>query len=665
MPDTDLSAQSTAQHKKISQQLTSLPKKPGCYLFRDSDGTVLYVGKAKVLRNRVRSYFHTNPNFTNPAKFSMLRQIDDIETIVVGSEMEALILESILVKKYEPRYNVLLKDDKHYLFIKVTVQEDFPRVETVRRVSKDGARYFGPFTNSFAVRDTLRLLQRIFPYRTCDLDLQISASPGSRGSATKSAEPGTIKARGYRPCLRFHMGRCDAPCIENISREDYRAVIDKVLLFLEGKLDFIVQDLHGEMERAAKQQLFERAARVRDQIRQIEHLTSKQVVLSPKFTNQDVIGFVTDRERQRAFASLMQIRDGKVLGQEHFVMGLDHSAGSADEEIIRRLIVEHYEQATFIPKQLIVPVKLSDQAALEQLLRVRATSLHLPHKPRIINPRTGLNKRLLSMAEENAQEFRTRKTHEWQSSDLNLSAALKGLSEALRLPGKLDRVEIYDISNIQGTSAVGSMVVFEQGKPNKQAYRRFKIATLKEEPNDVGMMKEVLRRRLRRLPGLVQPATDKDEPAAITWPKPDLIIVDGGKPQLGAALTVLDELDLAVPVVGLAKREEELIVPAPTVNGLTASGAKSIMLPRGSASLHLVQRMRDEAHRFAITFHRQVRGKRSRRSLLDEVVGIGPAKKRLLIQRYGSVSAIADASETELAKLIGANAAKALMQQLR
>ncbi|MFO0704801.1 MAG: excinuclease ABC subunit UvrC [Candidatus Andersenbacteria bacterium] len=467
--------------KKITQRLATLPKKPGCYLFRDSGGTVLYVGKAKVLRNRVRSYFHTTPNFA-PAKFSMMRQVADIETIVVSSEMEALILESILIKKYEPRYNVVLKDDKHYLFIKVTVQEDFPQVETVRRVAKDGARYFGPFTNSFAVRDTLRLLQRIFPYRTCDLDLQVSASPGS-----KAAPAGTIKARGYRPCLRYHMGRCDAPCIENISREDYRAVIDKVLLFLEGKLDFVMQDLRREMERAAAAHLFERAARLRDQIKQIEHLTAKQVVLSPRFTNQDVLGVVTDRERNRAFAALMLIRDGKVLGQEHFVVTL--AAGATDEEVLRRLIVEHYEQATFIPKQLILGTKLSDQVALTQLLRTRTQALELKHAPQIVVPRAGLNKRLLAMAEENAQEFRARKTHEWAAADLNVQAALAGLAKALTPPLKkkaaigtgsanagLDRVEIYDISNIQGTSAVGSMVVFDKGRPNKQAYRRFKIA---------------------------------------------------------------------------------------------------------------------------------------------------------------------------------------------
>ncbi|MFH0830912.1 MAG: excinuclease ABC subunit UvrC, partial [Parcubacteria group bacterium] len=271
--------------QKITPQLAALPKKPGCYLFRAEDGTVLYVGKAKVLRSRVRSYFLNNPNFSSPAKFSMVRQIADVETIVVGSEMEALILESILIKKYSPRYNVVLKDDKNYLFIKVTVQEDFPRVETVRRVAKDEARYFGPFTNSFAVRDTLRLLQRVFPYRTCDLELV-----------------GKIKTAGHRPCLRYHLGHCEAPCLENISRADYRAIIDKVLLFLEGKLDFVVQGLRHEMEEAAMGQLFERAARLRDQIAQVEHLTAKQVVLSARFTNQDVLGFVTDRERQRAFA---------------------------------------------------------------------------------------------------------------------------------------------------------------------------------------------------------------------------------------------------------------------------------------------------------------------------------------------------------------------------
>jgi excinuclease ABC subunit C len=626
-------------NQKVTTQLAALPKKPGCYLFRDEQGEILYVGKAKVLRNRVRSYFQNRASFTNPAKVSMVQRINDIETIVVGSEMEALILESTLIKKYEPRYNVVLKDDKNYLFIKVTIQEDFPKILTVRRVSKDGARYFGPFTSSFAVRDTLRLLQRIFPYRTCDLDL---------------AE-GAIADKKYRPCLRFHMGRCDAPCVGNIQRADYRRVIDKVLLFLEGKLDFVMHDLQREMKEAAAEQLFERAARLRDQISQIKHLTAKQVVLSPKFTNQDVIGFVTDRRRTKAFASLIMIREGKVLGQEHFVLNIDPA--NSDEEIVRSLILQHYEHATFFPRELLVPTLPLDADAIIALLKQRMAGVHLAHNLRMTHARSGSKKRLLAMAEENALEFRARKTQEWGAVDLNLTTALKNLATGLTLKKPPQRVEIYDISNIQGTSAVGSMVVFFQGRPAKAEYRRFKIASLKEEPNDVGMMKEVLRRRLKRL-GQSEATIDEKSDARVVsqWPTPDLIIVDGGKPQLGAALSVMRELDVDIPVAGLAKQEEELFLPGRAV---------SVKFPAGSGALHLVQRMRDEAHRFAITFHRQVRSGRERRSLLDEVVGIGPRRKKLLLEKYGSVSAIADASETELGKLIGKTAAKALHQQLR
>jgi excinuclease ABC subunit C len=625
--------------KKVETQLAALPKKPGCYLFRDDQGQILYVGKAKVLRNRVRSYFQNRASFTNPAKVSMVGRVCDIETIVVGSEMEALILESTLIKKYEPRYNVVLKDDKNYLFIKVTVQEDFPKILTVRRVIKDGARYFGPFTSSFAVRDTLRLLQRIFPYRTCELELI----------------EGAIADKKYRPCLRFHMGRCDAPCVGNVERAEYRRVIDKVLLFLEGKLDFVVQDLEREMKAASSEQLFERAARLRDQIGQIKHLTAKQVVLSPKFTNQDVIGFVTDRRHTKAFASLMMIREGKMLGQEHFVLAIDPA--NSDEEIVRSLILQHYEQATFFPRELLVPTLPLDAEAIVALLNQRMAGVHLTHTLRMTRARVGAKKRLLAMAEENALEFRARKTQEWNAVDLNLSAALKSLTSGLGLKKSPERVEIYDISNIQGTSAVGSMVVFLQGKPAKAEYRRFKIASLKEEPNDVGMMKEVLRRRLKRM-ALGTTATTESSSArpAAQWPKPDLIIVDGGKPQLGAALSILHELDIDIPIAGLAKQEEELFLPG---------RAESIKFPAGSSALHLVQRMRDEAHRFAITFHRQVRSGRERRSLLDEVVGIGPRRKKLLLEKYGSVSAIADASETELGKLIGKAAAKALREQLR
>ncbi len=617
---------STNKTDKIKQQLDSLPKKAGTYLFRNSDGTVLYVGKAKNLRSRVQSYFRDSLGSTNPAKVSMIKKIADIETIVVGSEMEALILESTLIKKYEPRYNVLLKDDKHYLFIKVTTQEDYPKVVTVRRVSKDRARYFGPFTSAFAVRNTLRLLQRIFPYRTCELDLA----------------KGQIADKKYRACLRHHLNRCDAPCVEKISAEDYRAVIDKVLLFLEGKLDFIVRDLEKEMQQAAQNLSYEKAARLRDQIEQIKHLTAKQVVLSPKFTNQDVVGFVTDRRRTKAFASLLMIRDGRLIGKESFVLNID--ATSTDEEIARTLILNHYEQATFFPKDLILPVKLSDADAISDLLHKRMLTLHLDHSLRISQAKAGLKKRLLAIAEENALEFRAKKTHEWSASNLDNSMALQKLADGLSLPKPPKRVEIYDISNIQGTAAVGSMVVFIDGKPSKPDYRHFKIATLKEEPNDVGMMKEVLRRRLRRI-------LQEDE----AWPKPDLIIIDGGKPQLNAVLSVFEELDIEIPIASLAKREEELFVP---------KQKESIKLKRGSAALHLVQRMRDEAHRFAITFHRHVRSSRSKKSLLDEIVGIGPARKKLLIQKYGSVSAIADASETELGKLIGKKATEALLEQL-
>jgi len=617
----------TPSNDKLAAALAALPKKPGCYIFRDEAGEVLYVGKAKVLRSRVRSYFQSGAHGSNPAKLSMVRKIVDLETVVVGSELESLILESTLIKKYSPRYNVLLKDDKQYLFVKVTVQEDFPQVLTVRRVVKDGARYFGPFTSAFAVRQTLKLMQRIFPYRTCDLELV----------------SGEIASHGYKPCLRYHMGRCEAPCVEGVSKEGYRQAIDRVVLFLEGKLDAVRDELVAEMKENAARQDYERAARLRDQVAQLDHLRARQVVLSPRFTNQDVVGFVTDRRRTRAYASLIMVRDGRVLGTEHLELAIDPSA--TDEEVVRALVLQRYDTATFVPRELLLPTRLSDASAIEALLRQRAASLGLDTKVQVRAPLRGSPRRLVAMAEENALEFRARRTVEQRVDEAGTRVALDRLGKAVSLERGPERVEVYDISNIQGTSAVGSMIVFVQGKPSKADYRRFKIATLKEEPNDVGMMKEVLRRRLSRLVA-----------GDTRWPRPDLIIVDGGKPQLGAALSVLAELDLDVPVVGLAKREEELFVPG---------RAGSVRLPRGSSALHLVQRMRDEAHRFAITFHRQVRSARTRRSLLDEVVGIGPKRKKVLLEHYGTVEALAEAGETELGKLIGARAARALLEQLR
>ncbi len=610
---------------KLKQQLGGLSKKPGSYIFRDKGGLVLYVGKANNLRSRVLSYFRKNADLT-PAKIAMVKKIADLETIVVASELEALILEATLIKKYRPHYNVLLKDDKHYLFIKITTNEDFPKVMTVRRISKDRARYFGPFTSSQAVRDTLNLLQKIFPYRTCTLDLVRT------GASNKN----------FRPCLRYHLGRCDAPCAQKISAAAYGKIIDKIVLFLEGRLGFVMQDLEKQMGAAADRQDFERAANLRDQISTIKQLTKKQVVLSPKFTSQDVVGFVTNQRGDKAFATILKIREGRLLAKENFVLHIPPD--SPAEEIVRALILHHYQSATFFPRDLVLPIKLHDSKSIKALFEKRLKSLHLPNNFKITQASKGTKKGLLALAEENALEYRAKQNLKKLEKPHQDFVALKKLSKALGLAQPARRVEIYDISNTQGVAPVGSMVVFSKGQPDKAEYRRFKIKDLAEQPNDVGMLAEVLRRRLKRVLS-----------AKESWPQPDLIIVDGGKPQLNAALKVKDQLDLEIPLAALAKKEELLFTPG---------SQKPLRLAKDSPALFLVQRMRDEAHRFAITFHRRLRNQRGQRSLLDEIRGIGPKRKKLLLQKYGSLQAISLASETELDKLIGQKAATALMEQL-
>ncbi len=595
--------------------LDTLPSKPGCYIYKNSTGHVIYVGKAISLRNRVRSYFHS-PDDQDYKTRKLVENIADIEWIVVGSELEALILEMNLIKKHRPRYNIRLKDDKRYPYIKVHLADPFPKVTVTRQMVRDGSRYFGPYTSVWAVHQTLDVLRRIFPYLTCDR---------------------VITGQDERPCLYYDIKLCSGPCIGAIKKAAYSRMIADLCLFLEGRTDPIVTRLQSEMEKAAEEERFERAAALRDQIQAIERVVEKQKVISSEQMDSDVIAMA--RANGEACVQVFFIRSGKMIGREYFI--LEGTQDEPDAEVIAEFVKQFYSEAASIPNEVLLPQEVEEAKIIQQWLN---TSRGGP-KVSLVVPRQGTPHELIEMATENAVETLRSLKAQWEADTNRQSEALADLQQALKLPEPPNRIECYDISNTQGTAAVGSMVVFEQGVPHKALYRRFNIQTV-EGPDDFASMEEVLSRRFRRY----QSTKDQKAPGAKPDPSflflPDLLIVDGGKGQLGRAVDVLRKYDLAgkVPVVGLAKQNEELFLP---------DQKESLLLPRHSQGLYLVQRIRDEAHRFAITAHRNRRGKVGLASRLDSIPGIGPARRKALLIKFGSIEAIRDADLKELTSVAG------------
>lgn len=599
--------------QSVLEQLKSLPSKPGVYLMRDAAGEIIYVGKALNLRNRVRSYFHAQgASITSPKLHQLASQIAQIDFIVTSSEVEALILECNLIKKHRPRFNVRLKDDKRYPYIKITLQEDYPRLIITRRMLDDGSRYFGPYTSVKAVHQTLDVLRRIFPYLTCKRE---------------------ITGRDKRACLYYHIGRCAGPCIGAISKEDYQALVEQICLFLEGKQERIVAELRDRMRKAADDLQYEAAARLRDQIQAIEKVMERQKVVSSTGEDQDVIALA--RDDREACVQVLIIRQGKLIGSEYFIM-----TGTQDEEtqeIITAFVKQFYDEAAYVPKEILLQSEVDGAPIIRSWLQSKRGNQVI-----LRVPKRGADKELVQMAAENAAETLAHLKAQWEADQNRHVAALNDLQEHLRLPIPPARIECYDISNIQGALATGSMVVFVKGVARKSDYRRFRIKTV-PGANDYAMLQEVLRRRFRRALQMreeIGPAKDAAWAAL-----PDLIIVDGGLGQANAAHDVMTELGLdQVPVVGLAKQNEELFLPAQS---------KPILLPRGSDALHLVQRIRDEAHRFAIGYHRQLRRKSAVASALEEIPYIGPKRRRALLKRFGSLEAIREASVEELASVEG------------
>ena len=607
--------------KRFHVQLRALPARPGVYIFRDAKGQVVYVGKAAALRNRVRSYFGS-PHSFEPKTRRLVEQIADLEYIVTGTIQEALILEATLIKRHQPYFNVRLKDDKHYPYLKIDLREPWPRVEITRRVLDDGARYFGPFASAGSVRQTLDLVKKLFPWRSC----------------TK-----TITGADPRPCLDYFIHRCIGPCASLCSQEEYDAVIRQVIMFLEGRTEEVVRDLRREMHEASDGLQFERAARLRDQIEAIERTTERQVMEVRERVDMDVFGLA--REEQEAGVQVFFVRRGSVIGRDNFA--LDGAGEETDEQVLASFVEQFYQSAAYVPPRILLPSAIADQSLIEEWLSERRGK-----RVRLLVPQRGEKRALVQMAVENAREALQLARARWLADTGKARQALEELQEELDLPALPRRIECYDISNIMGASAVGSMVVFIDGHPRPAEYRRFRIKTV-AGANDYAMMQEVLKRRFARAKEALAARGEPVEPRAEKVTEydesfgamPDLVIVDGGKGQVSAAHDAMRDLGVGhIPLAGLAKRFEELYVK---------DVSEPIVLPRTSQALYLVQRIRDEAHRFAVTYHRGVRQKAGMRSALDAVPGIGPKRKKALLRKFGSLKAIRTATVDEIAATPG------------
>lgn len=583
--------------ENIRNSLAVLPEKPGVYLMRNAAGKVIYVGKAVVLKNRVRSYFR-NLAAHSPKVRIMVSKIAEIETIVTSSEIEALILECNLIKKYRPRYNISLKDDKSYPYLKVTLQEDFPRLFVTRRVSKDGAKYYGPYADAGAMHATVKLLRNMFPLRTCR------------------------KMNVDRPCLNYHIKRCLAPCTGLVSKSSYRQMIKSVCMVLDGRTAELERDLKQQMQEAAENYAFEDAARLRDQLQAVARLNESQKAVTNQGGDMDVIGL--GQNATGLCLQLFFVRKGKLIGRDNFFL---RDEGDEIQEVITAFVKQYYNEASFIPKEILLPAlpEADELALIEIWLTGKAE-----RKVKLLQPQRGVKKELLDLAGENAVKFLEERLRKGSLALKDDWQAAEELQQALGLAQPIERMDCFDISHTQGSETVASMVVFRHGTSSKKDYRKYKIRSAEGKPDDFKSMQEVVYRRYKDYEDL-----------------PNLVVIDGGKGQLSSALEVIRGLGLDdLPVVGLAKREEEIFKPGQN---------DSILLDRDSAALHLIQRIRDEAHRFAITYHRKLRGKRNLFSVLDHVEGIGPKRRQELWKAFKNLEAMKAASVEQLAAVESMN----------
>ena len=594
----------------VKRRLQAVPDSPGVYMFRDSKSQVIYVGKALRLRDRLRSYF--TPGYAQTARVAdLIRKANDFEFVTTANEVEALVLENNLIKNYRPRFNIRLKDDKNYLYLKLPVTEEFPRVHYSRRVQKDGALYFGPYTSAQSLRSTVKSIRQLLPFRTCSDEI----------------------FRQHKVCLDFHIRRCPGPCEGRITTDDYKARINEVALFMEGRSDLLVRELRGRMDAAANRLDFENAARYRDQLQSIERIADRQKVLTRGRDDQDIVAYA--KSGADVFVEVAYVRQGKMVG--HDGHALDGAADATEPELLRGFMAQYYSSATHVPRSVVVPGPVDEPALMAGWLSDRRggpVTIEVPLRGR----KRGLVTQLAETAKQELEQLRIQADYDRSRTEPMLAA----LAEALDLETPPKRIECYDISNIQGDSAVGAMVVFEDGRPRPDHYRHFRIK-FTPGPNDFAMLQEVLRRRLERLES-AQRREDADIVGDRSFTsRPDLVLIDGGKGQLSAALEILEAAGYAdIPTFALAKEREEIFAPG---------RAEPIVQERSSPGMFLVQRIRDEAHRFAITHHRKVRSRKALTSPLDSVEGIGPARKRALLRHFGSVQAIREAPVEEIVKL--------------
>ena len=592
----------------VAEKLKLLPEKPGVYLMKNKRGQIIYVGKAIKLKNRVRQYFQSSRNHSAKT-IAMVSHIEDFETIITDNELEALILECNLIKKHHPKYNIMLRDDKTYPYLKITLNEQYPRLTTTRRVIKDGSKYFGPYTNITAMKETVKLLRRLFPLRTC-------------------------KHLGERPCLEYHIKRCLAPCARLVKEDVYNEMVHSVCLFLEGKTEDIEKNLTAKMQNLAQNLEFEMAGKIRDQLLAIRQVTEKQKILTDT-GNMDAIGMATS-----PYGICMQVffvRSGKILGRNQFLMTGDMEDNK--ENALSAFLKQYYNDAVFIPAEILLPQDIKETALLEKWLAEEKSV-----KTKIITPKRGVKKDIVEMANENAVKYLQDQENKLKDKMARSIGAVYDLQKYLHLTKPPMRMECFDISHIQGSETVASMVVFQDGKPDKESYRRFKINSTEGKPDDFMSMREVTMRRYGK-------ATAKE--------MPDLIIIDGGKGQLSSALEIIRGAGrLTVPVVGLAKQFEYIF---------TEHSSEPVILPRQSDALYLVQQIRDEAHRFAITYHRNLRTKRNKVSLLDNIAGVGAKRRKALFDRFENIANIKNATVEELSSVpgISENIAKSIYNFFR